>query len=156
MWYGCCSKNDISGEIAPYSFQSVTQRFLAPVPKPTVPLQLPQSSTPSQYWTSCFSPSDLLLRNYTVWSLTLILDEDAFTLLWQSPDKNCSVCKAPPWLLRFTWGPLWITSDWGQVVHLPRLCFLRLTIAIYFTERYLEPGTGNKLSLVFLGILTGK
>lgn len=41
------------------------------------------------------------------------------------PDKKCCVCTAPPRLLRFTRGPLRITSKWGQVVRLSRLCSLR-------------------------------
>lgn len=153
MWYSCCSKNDISGERASYSFHSKIQRFLAPLPKSNVPLQLPHSPTPSQYWTSCFPSSHLCLQNnYTIWSLTFILDENAFTMLWlrqRSPDKNCCVCKAPPRPLWFTWGPPRITSEWVQVVHLRRLCSLRLNVVIYYTERYSEPRDRHYIISVF-------
>lgn len=70
-------------------------------------------------------------------------------------DENCCVCTAPPRLLRFTRGPLRITSECSQVVHLSHLCSFKLQPFI-LPNATKNQGMGIKLSLVFLGTLTRK
>lgn len=159
MWYGCCSKTDISGERAPHSFQSMTQKFW--LQYPNLVLQLPHSSTLSQSWTSCF-----LHTKASFWSTLLHLSNMPNvclsvikTTLYERPHSSqtkvlllCIDCNNggqtrtavfAPRLLRFTRGPLRITSEWGQVVCLSRLCSLKPTTAIYFAECCLEPRDGH-------------
>lgn len=115
----------ILSRVWPKRFGSTTQTYCSSLPAP------PHSLSPEHLvFLTPKPPFDLLCSNSLIRQMYVFLwqkqhykvahihaGQGRFRTALQQwrPDKNCCVCTAPPRLLRFTRGPLWITSEWGQV-----------------------------------------
>lgn len=138
-------------------FPEYDPKVLAPLCESTAPPQIlnpehlvflpPMSSAPILKYAKFSSFCDK--KSFSYWKRIALQQ-------WR-PDKDCSVCTAPTRPFQLTQCPLRKTSERRKVVRLPCLCSLKITTAICFTGTTPQSaGMGIKLSLLFLGTLTGK